>query len=428
MTEHTRRTFLAFALGTAATGAGCITDSGTGSSGRTEPTPRENETTGGQTPSQTPSDEQSEVASLSFDHAEPLHRIDAGFPQRDVGSYYLGLLTSRDHVAHFPTTRFQNQTATAFLEKSDYSRSVVLALQDRRSSSHPDLELHSTERNGPEVSIETRYPGQGGTADVTSDTLLVRIPTDGETVRFASATITPQYGDPVRLATGNAYDADASFDSAGDLVLQNRDCANAPLSVTVTFAGDLFLRDGLDLQPATRRRIERLVAYPGEWTVTVRTGSRTIEHTWSLADDPPGDVLLDVTGEGTVSMTHEPSGVDRQRFDTCQTNGYPYESPTPSENLVHPIDLLVLDHAEGEHHLTVRIRDGDTDVFSGDFDTRSGYDKIRRAGLLAKKTAYTVDVTTGDGAAITETVTVRDGVKKLAVRIPESGELTVSIE
>lgn len=427
MTDRTRRTFLALGVGVFGSVAGCIGSDGGAprtSPGGVTPTPG-NEPTD-RTTTQTTS-HSGMAGHLSFNHAKRLHRIDAGFAQRDVASYYLGLLTSPDHAAAFPTNRFENQEAKAFVTDTDYSQAALVVIQDRQSSSHPDLELLGAGREGYTVTIEAQYPGRGGTADITTDTLLVRVPTTEGSVRAASATIQPQYGDPVQFSTTNVYDIVSAFDPAGDLVFRNRDCANASLSVTVTYQGDLFFRDGVDLPPASLHRVGGVFTYPGEWTVATHVSGETTTRSWSLTDGPPGDVLIDVAGDGTVSLTHQATGVDEMALDSCETNGYPYESPSPAENLDNPVDLWILDRSEAEHHLTVTIHDNEDQVYSGEFDTRAGYDKAQRAGLLAKKTTYTVEVTTDDGATVTESVTVREGMKKLTVRVTESGELTVSL-
>lgn len=429
MPNRTRRGFLALGVGLLGGIAGCLGSPG-GVPGRPpgEPTPGPGDEPTDRPPeTQTPSGSPSEATHLAFNHADPLHRIDAGFAQRDVASYYLGVLTSDDHAAAFPTDRFEKQAASAFVADTEYSRAVLVVFQDRRSSSHPDLDLLGTVRAGDRVTIKTRYPDTASTADITTDTLLVRVPTDERAVRAASATITPQYGDPVRVSTTNVYDGIPAFDPAGDLVLRNRDCADAPLSVTVTYQGDLFVRDGVNLPAASLRRVEELFAYSGEWTVTARIDTETTTRSWSLTGGAPGDVLVDVAGDGTVSLSHHATGVNETALGTCERNDYPYESSNPAENLDHPVDLWVLDHSDGEHRLAVTIRDDDTEVFRGEFDTREGYDKAKRAGLLAKKTAYTVDVTIDGGTTVTESVTVRDGAEKLAVRVTESGESTVSL-
>jgi len=430
MTDRTRRAFLALGVGAFGSAAGCIGRDG--GAPRTTPggvtATTGNETTDRTTATQTTSHSGTAAAHLSFNHAKRLHRINAGFAQHDVASYYLGLLTSPDHAAAFPTDRFENQDAKAFVTDTDFSQAALVVVQDRRSSSHPDLELLGTRREGYTVTVKAQYPGRGGTADITTDTLLVRVPTTEGSVRAASATIQPQHGEPIQFSTTNVYDVVPAFDPAGDLVLRNRDCANAPLSVTITYQGDLFFRDGMNLQPASLRRVGGVFTHPGEWTVAVHIGGETITRSWSLTDGPPGDVLIDVAGDGTVSLSHQATGVDGTSRDTCETNGYPYESSSPTENLDHPVDLWVLDRSDGEHHLTVTIRDNDTEVFSGEFDMRAGYDKVQRAGLLAKKTTYSVEVTTDGGTTVTESVTVREGVKKLTVRVTESGKLTMSLE
>lgn len=405
MTARPRREFLALSLGAFGSIAGCV--AGTDETPASSPAPPE-------------------AASLSFNHAEPLHRVDAAFPQRDVASYYLAVVTSPDHATTFPTDRFNNQEAVTFVSDTDYSQAAVIILQDRQSSSHPDLELRRDDIEGDTITIDAGYPGDGRTADITTDTLLVRVASDKSDVRRARATIRRQHGDPDRIATRNVYDDVPTFDAPGDLILQNRDCSNIPVSGTVTYEGDLFFRDRLDLPPASRRRVDSLFSYAGEWTVAVRTGGDPVEQSWSLTRGTPGDVLVDVADDGTVSLSHHANGVDATDPAACETTDYPYESADPAENLDRPVDLWILDQSDREHHLTVTIRDGDTEVFSDEFTTEAGDDKAQRAGLLAKKTTYTVLVTMDDEPTVSTSVPVREGVKKLEIRISESEELSIS--
>jgi hypothetical protein len=415
MAELTRRSMLALGAGVAVSVAGCLADDGAGTTDR---------------PSATPTDSlpPSSSGHLSFNHAAELHRTDSAYPQRDVGSYFLALLTSEDDTTAFPTALFENEAAAAFVTDTAYDEASVVVLQDRRSSSHPNLELLDVGRDGGSVTVEARYPGDAATSDITTDTLLVRIPNGEGSLESARATVRPQYGDPVRFSTWNAYDHVPAFDPAGDLVLRNRDCAGAPLSVLLTHRGDLFFQDRFDLSPASIRRVGGVLTHPGEWTVTVGFGSETTTWTWTLTDGTPGDVLVDVAGDGTLSLVHRPSGVVEGPPGACETNDYPYESSSPAENLADPVDLWVLDFSDGEHHLAVSIRDGDVDVFDDEFETRTGYDKARRAGLLAKKTTYTVAVQLDEGTTVTETVRVEDGTEKLVVRVSESGDLSISLD
>jgi hypothetical protein len=166
-------------------------------------------------------------------------------------------------------------------------------------------------------------------------------------------------------------------------------------------------------------------AYPGEWTVAVRRSDEPVVRTFSLSEGGPGDLLVDVAGDGSVSIAHRPDGFDGSDPEACETNGRPYESSDPDENLDHPVDLWVLDRSDGAHHLAVSIGDGGTEVFSDTFDTREGYDKANRPGLLAKKATYDVAVTLDDEPTMTASVTVEEGVQKLVVRVTEAGKVDV---
>ncbi|WP_415378582.1 hypothetical protein [Halosimplex sp. TS25] len=194
MHGRTRRGFLGLGVGVATALAGCLGDSA-GPGGTGTPTP--NDGTGA---TDTP-DRGNSAASLAFNGADRLHRVDAPFPQHDGEDHYLALLTESDHAAAFPTERFQSGDASAFLGETDFSRAAVVVVHDRWSSSVPDLELRDVAVEGSTVSLTSEYPGEGGTDDVTTDTMLVRVRTDGASPTAAEATIHPQYGGSIHLST-----------------------------------------------------------------------------------------------------------------------------------------------------------------------------------------------------------------------------------
>lgn|GEM_PF-2613502 len=74
----------------------------------------------------------------------------------------------------------------------------------------------------------------------------------------------------------------------------------------------------------------------------------------------------------------------------------------------------MLDRSGGSYSLAVTISDGETTVFSAEFETRKEYDKANRANLPGKKTTDTVEVSTENDQALTETVI-------------EAGELAISV-
>ena len=342
-----------------------------------------------------------------------------------MATFYLAVLTTEDHVAAFPTDRFGNQEATTFIEATDFSQTAVVVLHDRQSSSHPNLQLVGTGREGKLLTVETEYPGEGATADITTDTLLVRVPTGEVSVPGGRATIHPQFGNPVRIGTASLYDNLPEFDTPADLGVQNRDCESATPSVTVTHRGDHFYRGGLELELATRHTVEGLSTHFGEWTVSVRANGETTTRTWDLTDDP-GDVLVTVAGDGTISLARQADAGDGPT-DACHTDGFTSESTDPAANVDPPVDLWLLDRGQQSTELTVTVSDGDTRVFSRSYETSSGVDKIHRLDLLAKQTDYTVTVSAEDGREVTKTVTVDEGTRQLTVRVTETGDLTVSL-
>ncbi|WP_436923292.1 hypothetical protein [Halosimplex amylolyticum] len=206
MHGRTRRTFLGLGVGVAGALAGCLGGDPAGPDDTGTPTPND-----GSGATDTPNRGTS-ASSLSFNRADRLRRVDAPFPQLDAEDHYLALLTADDHAAAFPTERFRNEDATAFLGETDFSQAALFVVHDRWSSSVPDLELRDVTVEGSTVSLTAEYPGEGGTDDVTTDTMLVRVRTDGPSVSAAEATIHPQYGDSIRLST---EDEDATTTTSG---------------------------------------------------------------------------------------------------------------------------------------------------------------------------------------------------------------------
>lgn len=205
MHGRTRRKFLGLGIGVADALAGCLggdpAGPGTGTPGT------DDGTTGTDTP-----DRGNTAASLSFNGADRLRRVDAAFPQYDGEDHYLAVLTEDDHVTALPTDRFRNENASAFVGDTDFSQAALVVVHDRWGSSVPDLELRDVAVEGSTVSVTAEYPGEGGTDDVTTDTMLVRVQTDGASVTVAEATIHPQYGDSIHLST---EDEDATAIPAG---------------------------------------------------------------------------------------------------------------------------------------------------------------------------------------------------------------------
>jgi hypothetical protein len=161
------------------------------------------------------------------------------------------------------------------------------------------------------------------------------------------------------------------------------------------------------------------------WTVAVEANGETTTKTWNLSDDP-GVILVDVAGDGTISLTRQ-SDVGDAPTDACQPDGYTYESSDPAANVDPPVDLWLLDRGDASAELTVTVNDGDTRVFSRTYETSGGVDKIHRPDLLAKKTDYAVTVSARDGREVADTATVGEGVTQLVVRVTEAGDLTVSL-
>jgi hypothetical protein len=427
MTQYTRRHALRYAAGLALApaAAGCLGDDGTGSDGTdTADTDTDGTTTapstGGTTTPPTGS-----VASHAWNGAPELHAGAGAFPEGDVGSYYLALLTDAEHAAAFA---FEGDAAR-FLADTDFETASVVLLQDRHGQSTPDLAVTDVRHvDGGGVRFTARYPGTVSTGDIITDTVAVRVPNEGATPAWATVDVAGRTGGTTSFSTTSKYGTDRYADP-GAVVVQNRDCQPHRVAVTATRNGELFHASSHELAPATADTVTGVLTIPGDWQVAITRHSSTdpVSKSWSLGSDAPGDVLGSVAGDGSLALAYHPDGVADAQPSGCETDGYPYESTDPAENVADPVDLWLVSQDDDERSLDVTIADEATgsDVYSETHVLAAGKDKQRRTDLLAKRGTYAVTVTPATGDAVESTFAVDDDVGKLTVHVDGDGTISV---
>jgi 8-oxo-dGTP diphosphatase len=423
MTQYTRRRALRYAAGlaVASTVAGCLGDDDSGSDG----TSTDGTTTAPPTAGTSTTPPSGSVATHAWNGAPELHPGDAPFPEGDVGSYYLALLTDGDHAASFG---FQGDAA-GFLVDTDFETASVVLLQDRRGQSTPDLAVSDVRHvDGSGVRLTARYPGTVSTGDIITDTVAVRVPNDGTTPDWATVDVAGRTGATTTFSTTSKYGADRYADP-GAVVVQNRDCRAHRVSVTATRNGELFYASSHELAPASATTVPDVLTHPGDWQLSVtRHGpDGPVTKSWSLGSDAPGDVLGSVAGDGSLGLAYYPDGVTDAEPSTCETDGDTYESTDPSENVADPVDLWLVSQDDDERTLDVTIVDQatGTEVYSETYVLAAGKDKQRRQDLVAKRGTYAVTVTPDAGDPVETTLGVAADVGKFTVHVDDDGTISV---
>jgi hypothetical protein len=413
-----RRQYLALAGGALAALAGCTDAPGDGSSSPTDTSP---------TPTGT---EATVTGTLTANGTPDLGRLDAPFAQRAVGRYYLAVATAPEHGERLASALAGDEAgseAPAFLRGTDYDAASVVCVQEAGSSSVPDLELVSARVAGEAVTLAARYPGTAGTDDITTDLLLVRVAHPA--VRHATVGITPQRGDTTRFSTVGRYGWEL-LDEPRPLVVRNRDCESHPVRVTATVDGELvaettrpeayppasLVRDGAFLREAATHTVRASMGRD--------TAAKTTLSTETGADDPQG-VLVDVSGDGTLSVETRPvKDLPDRASGECEAASLPYESSDPSENVDRAARLQWRNRSAADRELELLVRDGDRTVVSRDVALAAG-GKGRTEALVAKRGVYDTRLAL-DGTERRVDWQVDEAGDDLQVLVEADGSLTVA--
>lgn len=438
-----RRRRLLASLGAAALATGCVggpsstgaspggpTDAGTpeptrspeDESGPATGTPGE-DPPGTGTPTTLPPDA---YDALGYVDAADLGRIDAGFAQRAVGPYYLAVAATADGAAAL-ADRLEREDGRAFLDATDFAAAAVVAFHDAHARSVPDLAVRSVRRGHGSVDLDVVYPGDGGTADVTAELLLLRVPRGDDAPAHATASITGQSGETTTISTVGRYGR-ASLTEPRDVVVRNRDCTAHRIDVGATVDGELVFTptDQGHVDPGTTVRYRDVLREAGAHRVAVDRSGTEVAATTSLANDgSPQGVLVDVDGGGTVAVTTRPEAdLPVAGTGDCAAADVPYESSDPAENVARPAHVGWVNRSDANRSVRVVVRDDDAVVIDRRIDLPAG-DKGRTDGLVARRGAYRTRISPDEGASRTVDWVVDDAGADLQLLVEASGELAV---
>lgn len=117
-----------------------------------------------------------------FDHASPEPAIEGGirYPTADEESrpFHVTVVASADGVARFDAAVLEPE-AERFVEETDFDRQFLVVVEAFPASSEPDYRIERLEWDDDSLHLFVDDSSDGGTMDVTVETLLVRVDRDG---------------------------------------------------------------------------------------------------------------------------------------------------------------------------------------------------------------------------------------------------------
>ena len=140
-----------------------------------------------------------DVESTVFDHAdigEPIFDGGIEFELDPMAScHVVDVFGTAADVDRFDIDRLESIDAEAaqFVETTDFETDYLVAFQAFPASSHPDYRVDRIERIADDIHLRVSDESQGGTSDITVETLLVRIPKNGNSPP-RHATVTTEDG------------------------------------------------------------------------------------------------------------------------------------------------------------------------------------------------------------------------------------------
>lgn len=162
---------------------GLLPDDGANGEAPTDrsPTPAPTDSAGGQPPN---------YSTVVFDHARtggPV--IEGGIeydPERTATRRFAAIVATDADRGRFNESLLAQSApdAAAFIDRTDLSNATLLVYQEAPAASSPDYRVESVRRENGTLRVELNDSAAGGTADVTVETVLVRVRGDVPRVVF----------------------------------------------------------------------------------------------------------------------------------------------------------------------------------------------------------------------------------------------------
>ncbi len=139
-----------------------------------------------------------EYESVVFDHADigrPIFDGGVEFDDARVNRHDVELFESEADIDRFDLDTLESidRSAADFVRGTDFESAYLVGFQALPASSHPDYRVERIERITDDIHLHVTDASEGGTADITVETLLVRIPRNGDSAP-RHATVTTEAG------------------------------------------------------------------------------------------------------------------------------------------------------------------------------------------------------------------------------------------
>jgi hypothetical protein len=316
--------------------AGCLGGPGAGDGGTTSPG--------------TPTDGQSGVETYVFDsspHAQAVVEGGIHAPGRrddyTTSRYYVTTLKGASEAERRFNRSELDAAGRAFVDETDFESSFLAVVQAYPQSSVPDYRVETARLSGGTLSLDINDSSPGGTADVTVETLLVRVDgkppstvrvtTDDGTTWSSGDGVVTRTPEPTSTQTGvplpyRAEDPAENIAEPRDVLIENRGNATNGFRLEIEYLEAPECRDetppcGMPareiavlgktgkLRPGETTRVTDVAARRGPYTVAVvaevpgTNGSRERVQAaihWELDGDAP-DVHVIVTDSSVRFVT-----------------------------------------------------------------------------------------------------------------------------
>lgn len=262
---------------------------------------------------------------------------------------YATLVTSADAATRFNYAVLDAE-AKAFINTTKFDEQYLLVVQEFPASSKPDYRVDRLERTGDTVQVGIDDSSRGATADITVETLLVRVSRDTREPP-TRATVTTEEGFTFDTSTGivfrrttptdendtraielpySAENQSRNVDEPRDIHLVNDDTETNGFTVTVNYTDTpecrevtppcgepseeiTILQRSVKLGPTTEQTIPDVIARKGTYSLTVDAEVRADNGTrttltksveWTI-NDTQGNAVVTVTENCDIAVSQE---------------------------------------------------------------------------------------------------------------------------
>lgn len=254
---------------------------------------------------------------------------------------YATLVTSADAASRFNHTVLDDE-AKDFINSTNFDEDYLLVVQEFPASSKPDYRVDRLERTGDTIKVIINDSSRGATADITVETLLVRVSRDNRELP-TRATVTTEEGFTFDTSTGivkrsttptdendtraielpyAAENGSRNVDEPRDIQLVNNDTETNGFTITVNYTDTpecrkvtppcgepgeeiTILHRSVKLGANTEKTIADVIARKGTYSLTVDAEVRADNGTRTTLTKSVEWTISDTHGNAIVTITED---------------------------------------------------------------------------------------------------------------------------